>query len=55
MTKKTSFLPALKSNGNFNEMNSVHAIGAEYMDHRDKLKLCMPDKTFTKESKKWNL
>jgi hypothetical protein len=55
MTKKSSFLPALKSNGNFNELNSVHAIDVQYMDFRDKLKLCMPDKTFVKESKKWNL
>jgi len=51
MTKKSSFLPALKSNGNFHEIDSVHAIGVKYMDFRDKLKLCMPDKTFTKESK----
>lgn len=51
MTKKQSFLPALKSSGNFHEMNSVHAVGVEFMDFRDKLKLCMPDKSFVKESK----
>ena len=40
MTKKTDFLPALKSVGNFTNTNSVHAIGESYVDHRDKLKLC---------------
>lgn len=55
MTKKSGFLPALKSKGNFNEMNSVHAIGTEYMDHRDKQKLYAPDKTFLKNIPKWNL
>ena len=55
MTKKSSFLPALKSKGNFNELNSVHAIGTEYMDHRDKCKLYAPDKTFMKNIPKWGL
>jgi hypothetical protein len=55
MTKKISFLPALKSQGNFNEINSVHAIGAEFIDHRYKIKLCMPDKSFIKEKNIWNL
>ena len=55
MTKKISFLPALKSQGNFSETNSVHAIGAEYVDYRDKIKLFMPDKSFAKEKNIWNL
>ena len=55
MTKKVSFLPALKERGFFIDQNSVHAIGAEYLDHRDKLKLCAPNKTFEKSNLKWNL
>ena len=55
MTKKISFLPALHQQGNFKEDNSVHAIGVPYMDHRDKLKLCIPDKAFKKGIPKWNL
>ena len=55
MTKKVSFLPALKEKGYFIEQNSVHAIGAEYVDHRDKMKLCAPDKTFVKSTQKWHL
>ena len=50
MTKKVSFLPALKEKGFFIDQNSVHAIGAEYVDHRDKMKLCAPDKTFVKSN-----
>ena len=55
MTKKISFLPALKTKGNFLEQNSVHAIGTKYMDHRDKCKLFAPDKTFEKSDKLWSL
>ena len=55
MTKKVGFLPALHQKGNFEEQNSVHAIGAPYMDHRDKMRLCMPDKTFLKNQPKWVL
>ena len=55
MTKKISFLPALKSQGNFSEINSVHAIGSEFIDHRDKIKMFMPDKSFKKEKNIWNL
>ena len=36
MTKKVSFLPAIKSKGFFKDTNSVHAIGNTYMDFRDK-------------------
>ena len=55
MKKKESFLPAIKSRGNFVDYTSVHAIGTEFMDHRDKLKLGMPDKTFVKTDKLWHL
>lgn len=55
MTKKQSFLPSLHQRGNFTEINSVHAIGVPFMDDRDKMKLCMPDKTFLKNQPKWNL
>jgi len=55
MTKKISFLPALKTQAVFVETNSVHAIGTEYMDDRDKNKLCMPDKSFKKGIPMWNL
>lgn len=55
MTKKIAFLPALKQKTVFGETNSVHAIGSEYVDHRDKLKSFMPEKTFMKGIPKWNL
>jgi len=55
MKKKESFLPAIKSRGNFEDLTSVHAIGTEYMDHRDKLKLSIPDRTFVKTVKLWNI
>lgn len=55
MKKKESFLPAIKSRGNFEDLTSVHAIGTTYMDHRDKLKLAMPDKSFVKTDKLWHL
>ena len=55
MTKKISFLPALKTQSVFMDTNSVHAVGTEYMDDRDKLKLCMPDKSFKKGIPMWNL
>jgi hypothetical protein len=55
MTKKASFLPALKEKGYFIDQNSVHAIGTEYVDHRDKMKLCAPDKTFVKSTFQWRL
>lgn len=48
-------MPALKEKGNFIDTNSVHAIGTEYVDHRDKMKLSAPDKTFVKSNFKWNL
>jgi len=48
MTKKAAFLPALNQKGNFQLQNSVHAIGAEYMDDRDKKKLMAPDRSFLK-------
>ena len=53
MTKKTDFLPALKSVGNFTNPNSVHAIGVEYVDHRDKEKLCAPSKCHEKNGPQW--
>jgi hypothetical protein len=55
MTKKSAFLPALKSQGNFTDINSVHAIGVDYMDYRDKIKLCMPNKSFIKDDSNWKL
>jgi hypothetical protein len=55
MTKKISFLPALNVQTVFSESNSVNAIGTEYMDFRDKNKLCMPDKSFKKGIPMWNL
>ena len=36
-------------------MTSVHAIGVPYVDHRDKVKLCVPDKTFEKNGPQWKL
>jgi hypothetical protein len=48
MKKKISFLPSLHQKGEFKIQNSVHAIGVPYMDNRDKMRLCMPDKTFLK-------
>ena len=55
MTKKAAFLPSLKQIGNFEIQNSVHAIGTEYVDDRDKKKLMAPDKSFKKNIPKWNL
>lgn len=55
MKKKESFLPAIFSKGNFENLTSVHAIGTEYMDHRDKIKLAMPNKTYVKTDKLWHL
>ena len=55
MSKKIDFLPALKSKEYFRDTNSVNAIGTEYMDHRDKIKTYMPDKSFKKQPNKWNL
>ena len=55
MTKKIDFLPALKGAGFFKDDTSVHAIGVDYMDDRDKQKLCAPAKTYVKEDFKWNL
>ena len=55
MTKKITFLPALKSQGNFSQLSSVHSLGVEFMDHRDKIKLYMPDKNFSKDKKDWKL
>ena len=55
MTKKISFLPALSAQPTFSETNSVHAIGVEFMDDRDKNKLCMPDKCYKKDIPMWNL
>jgi hypothetical protein len=55
MTKKISFLPALKETPVFQKQNSVHAVGATFMDHRDKLKLMAPDKTIMRETNKWAL
>lgn len=55
MTKKISFLPALKERPVFQKQNSVHAVGAPFMDHRDKLKLMAPDKTIMRETNKWAL
>jgi hypothetical protein len=48
MKKKIGFLPSLHQKGTFLEQNSVHAVGVPYVDHRDKMRLCMPDKTFLK-------
>jgi hypothetical protein len=36
-------------------MNSIHAIGVPYMDHRDKAKLCAPDKAIEKNGPVWKL
>mmetsp|Transcript_8939 Transcript_8939/g.15143 ORF Transcript_8939/g.15143 Transcript_8939/m.15143 type:complete len:127 (+) Transcript_8939:227-607(+) len=55
MSKKIDFLPALKNKEYFRDTNSVNAIGTEYMDHRDKIKTYMPDKSFKKQPNKWNL
>lgn len=46
MTKKTSFLPALKSKGFFKDTNSVHAVGAQYVDDRDKYRMHAPERAF---------
>lgn len=55
MTKKISFLPALDAKGEFEKQNSVNAIGVEYMDHRDKMKQMMPEKSYKKDPPKWHL
>ena len=55
MTKKTDFLPALKSTGNFHELTSVHAIGTTFVDNRDLAKLCAPDKAHEKNGPQWKL
>ena len=49
MTKKADFIRAAKFASNFEDMTSVHAIGAAYIDHRDKAKLCAPDKCHEKK------
>lgn len=56
MTKKHEFLPTLYQQPFFKkDETSVHAIGVPYMAHREKMQLCMPDKTFLKNQPKWNL
>mgnify|MGYP001464867281 CR=1 FL=1 len=55
MKKKIGFLPSLHQKGYFKNTNSVHAVGAPYVDHRDKMRLCMPDKTFLKNQPQWAL
>ena len=56
MTKKSEFLPTLFQEPYFKKgETSVHAIGVPFIAHRDKMKLCMPDRAFTKDQPKWNL
>lgn len=54
MTKKTDFLPALKTADKPNP-KSVHAIGVPYMDDRDKIKLCQPTRCYEKNGPQWKL
>ena len=58
MTKKISFLPALKSSDEgFQPMTSL-CIGDEYVAWRDKNKLVFPDRAFEKQSSsphKWGI
>ena len=56
MTKKSEFLPTLFQEPYFKKgETSVHAIGVPFIAHREKMKLCMPDRAFTKDQPKWNL
>jgi len=55
MTKKAAFLPSLKQIGNFTVQNSVHAIGTEYVDERDKKKMMAPSRSFAKNIPQWHL
>ena len=54
MTKKADFLPTVLRSEPFEKSVTTLAIGNAFMDHRDKLKLCMPDKSFKKNIPKWN-
>ena len=54
MTKKADFLPTVLRSEPFEKSVTSLAIGNTYMDYRDKLKLCMPDKSFKKNIPKWN-
>ena len=56
MTKKTEFLPTLYQQPLFKkDEKSIHAIGVPFMAHRDKMRLCQPDRAFSKDAPKWNL
>ena len=55
MTKKAAFLPSLKQIGNFEIQNSVHAIGTEYVDDRDKKKSMAPFRSYAKGIPHWGL
>ena len=55
MTKKAAFLPSLNQIGAFQNQNSVHAIGTQYVDDRDKKKMMAPVRSYTKDAPRWNL
>ena len=52
--KKKYFLPTVTNGTTFDKVNSV-TIDTEYVDGRDKERLCMPDRAFKKGIPKWNL
>lgn len=47
MTKKINFLPSVAVGSFFKDQNGI-SIGTEFVDDRDKQKLCIPDKCFKK-------
>lgn len=55
MTKKAAFLPALNQKQQFTNENSVHAIGAGYVDGRDKHKMMAPERAYQRTTNQWNL
>ena len=54
MTKKASFLPALKARDDGLEKMNSFSIGDPYVAWRDKNKLCFPDRAFEKK-KIWKI
>ena len=55
MSKKADFLPQISVCRNFNEYNSVHAIGTEFIEYGERLKLTCPDKSITKGGPLWKI
>lgn len=47
MKKKIYFLPTVTKGSQFTSVSSID-IGTKYVDDREKMKNCMPDKTFKK-------